>query len=245
MLTPGSYRVACPNTYTGPYGYVYAPGAVDLSNTTGVTFGAASPSAPATIYADYLGAGCPAVGATDARDVVVTNLLLDTQRLPFTDCTVADVSSDGRTLQLKMVEPERTEWDLAKYPWLGTVADNHDSPLQGLASSSWDATSGVATLKFSAPHSVKSGTHLFWKHFANMPAWGVYGLRVQGAYTLDHVQLLSAGGMGIRCDFCNGTYTMQSSAVRPGAGRAMSTTVTRHDIAAIWVAFFSRCQRYR
>jgi hypothetical protein len=57
-----------------------------------------------------------------------------------------------------------------------------------------------------------------------MPAWGVYGLRVQGRYTLDHVQLLSAGGMGIRCDFCNGTFSFLHSAVRPGEGRTMSTT---------------------
>ena len=27
--------------------------------------------------------------------------------------------------------------------------------------------------------------------------------------------------------------------------RPFSTTVSHHDIAAIWVAFFSRCQRYR
>ena len=57
-----------------------------------------------------------------------------------------------------------------------------------------------------------------------MQAWGVYGLRVLGEYTLDNVQLLSAGGMGIRCDFCEGTFSFLNSAVRPAPGRAMSTT---------------------
>ena len=40
------------------------------------------------IETDYIGTGCPAIGATDAVDVTVANLVLDTQRLPFTDAVV-------------------------------------------------------------------------------------------------------------------------------------------------------------
>ena len=33
--------------------------------------------------------------------------------------------------------------------------------------------------------------------------------------------------------------------MRPGEGLWQFPAVSRHDIAAIWVEFFSRCQRYR
>lgn len=222
VLAPGSYRVSCPGTYTGPYGYVFAPAAVDLSNTTGITFGGASPDSPALLFADYIGAGCPAIGATDSRDVQVQNVALDTQRLPWTD-GVASSSGDGLSLFLAMTEPNRSEWNMDKYPWLGWV--DHVPIIEGATSSSWDADSGVATLHFSSPRHVKNGTRLAnARHFRNMPSWGVYGLRVQGFYTLDHVNLLSAGGMGIRCDLCNGTFSFLNSSVREGAGRTMSTT---------------------
>jgi hypothetical protein len=223
VLAPGSYRVACPDTYAGPYGYVLAPGAVDLSNTTGITFGAASPAAPATLYIDYLRAGCPAVGATDASDVHVANLVLDTQRLPWTNATLSS-SADGRSLMLAMAEPARSEWNLQKYPWLSWTDPRNKTALSGASSSSWDAAAGVATLRFPSPRYVKNGTRIDTRHFRNMPSWGVYGLRVHGDYTLDNVRLLSSGGMGIRCDFCKGTFSFLNSAVTPAAGRAMSTT---------------------
>eukprot|EP01043_Picozoa_sp_COSAG02_P006096 COSAG02_NODE_170_length_31534_cov_33.568498_15_plen_1274_part_00 len=223
VLAPGSYRVACPNTYKGPYGYVFAPGAVDLSNTTGITFGAVSSAAPATLNIDYLQAGCPAVGATDASDVHIANVVLDTQRLPWTNATLTS-SADGRSLRVAMTEPERSEWNLEKYPWLSWTDPRNNTALSGASSSSWDAATGIATLHFPSPHYVKNGTHIFTRHFRNMPSWGVYGLRVHGEYTLDAVQLLSAGGMGIRCDFCTGTFSFLNSAVVPAAGRAMSTT---------------------
>lgn len=222
VLAPGSYRVSCPDTYVGPYGYVLAPAAVDLSNTSGITFGAASSGSPALLVVDYIGAGCPAIGATDSRDVRVQNVALDTQRLPWTDGVVSS-SANGLSLFLAMAEPNHSEWNPEKYPWLGWV--DHVPIIEGATSSSWDADSGVATLHFSSPRHVKNGTRLTnARHFRNMPSWGVYGLRVQGFYTLDHVNLLSAGGMGIRCDFCNGTFSFLNSSVQEAAGRTMSTT---------------------
>ena len=58
------------------------------------------------------------------------------------------------------------------------------------------------------------------------------------------------------CAACvNATRTLNASCrawtitYDPGTGAAtcnlVSTTVRRYDIATIWVAFFSRCQRYR
>ena len=171
MLAPGTYRVACPNTYTGPFGYIFAPGAVDLSNTTGITFGAVSSAAPAILNIDYVHAGCPAVGATDATDVHLVNLVLDTQRLPWTDATLSS-SADGRSLRVTMADPQRSEWNVGKYPWLSWTDPRNDTALSGASSSSWDAASGVATLDFPSPHFVKNGTHIFTRHFRNMPSWG-------------------------------------------------------------------------
>ena len=61
-------------------------------------------------------------------------------------------------------------------------------------------------------------------HYENMPAWGVYGWAVKGGFTLSGVTLLAAAGMGLRCDFCEGTVLIEDSAVRPGEGRKLSTT---------------------
>ena len=171
VLAPGSYRVSCPDTYVGPYGYVLAPAAVDLSNTSGITFGAASSGSPALLVVDYIGAGCPAIGATDSRDVRVQNVALDTQRLPWTDGVVSS-SANGLSLFLAMAEPNHSEWNPEKYPWLGWV--DHVPIIEGATSSSWDADSGVATLHFSSPRHVKNGTRLTnARHFRNMPSWGV------------------------------------------------------------------------
>ena len=49
-LAPGHYRVRCPS-YVGPYPYIQTPGAVDLSNTTGITFGGAQ-GMPASVSFD-------------------------------------------------------------------------------------------------------------------------------------------------------------------------------------------------
>lgn len=52
VLEPGRYRVECPK-YEGIYAYINTPGAVDLSNSSGVTFGAADLASPA-----FLGCVC-------------------------------------------------------------------------------------------------------------------------------------------------------------------------------------------
>ena len=60
VLAPGRYRVECPK-YEGLFPYIATPGAVDLGNTSGVTFGAAALGAPAFLDVDYIGNGCPVV----------------------------------------------------------------------------------------------------------------------------------------------------------------------------------------
>jgi hypothetical protein len=228
VLAPGHYRVRCPS-YSGPYPYVYTPGAVDLSNTSGITFGGAAGAAASQrprLDADYQGQGCPAVAATDATDVTVQHIVLDTARLPFTDAVVSSVSADKRTVEIKMKEPDKAEFDPQKYPWLVTFMSMNAKGFAGFSNSSWNATAGVATLSYPHPvaSSIKPGQSTFWKHFDNMQAWGVYGLRVQGLYMFDHVTLQSCAGMAYRCDYCNGTFDMQHSELNPGPGRTMSST---------------------
>jgi hypothetical protein len=72
------------------------------SNTSGLVFGASSPGAPARLFIDYIGAGCPAIGATDARDIRIENVVLDTQRLPWTDAVVSS-SADGLSLRCVII----------------------------------------------------------------------------------------------------------------------------------------------
>ena len=45
---------------------------------------------------------------------------MDTARLPFTDAVVSSVSADKRTVEIKMKEPDKAEFDPQKYPWLVT-----------------------------------------------------------------------------------------------------------------------------
>ena len=229
VLAPGRYRVSCPPGSGAP---VRGPPAIDLSGTTALTFGAADALSPAQIDADYIGAGCAAIGAAGATRLTLRNLVLDTERLPFTDATVLDASSDGREVRLAMAEPARAEWNTIRYPWLlnlfrGGYGGHGADALGGSRNDSWDAATGVATLRYNASStqraSLKRGASVFIKHFENMQAWGVYGWRLRNA-SLSHVTLLSCGGMGLRCDFCEGSYTMRSCAVRPGAGRPMSST---------------------
>ena len=53
----------------------------------------------------------------------------------------------------------------------------------------------------------------------------IKGYRVSSRFQLDNVVLLSAAGMGIRCDFCSGTFAMTAgTAVKPAPNRIMSTT---------------------
>ena len=110
VLAPGRYRVTCPAfPQNGTnYGYVRTPGAVDLSRTHNIIFGAASPDAPAMLDIDYAGNGCPAIGASDASNVTVQNVVMDTVRLPFTDGDIINISEDRLTVQLRMNEPART-----------------------------------------------------------------------------------------------------------------------------------------
>lgn len=86
------------------------------------------------------------------------------------------------------------------------------------------------TLKYDGPDPVRgavaTGTRVFLKHFANTQSWGVYGWKIQGHFTLQGVSLWACGGMGLRCDFCDGVFRIESSTVgkRPGTVRPMSTT---------------------
>lgn len=57
-----------------------------------------------------------------------------------------------------------------------------------------------------------------------MQAWGVYGLAVRGTFLLEDVTLLSSGGMGLRCDFCEGEWVGRRASVVAAPNRSMSTT---------------------
>jgi hypothetical protein len=230
VLAPGRYRVACPAfPQNGTnYGYVRTPGAVDLSHTRDITFGAASPDAPAMLDIDYAGNGCPAIGASDAANLTVQNVVIDTVRLPFTDGDIVSVSDDRLTVQLRMSEPARAEWNTTKYGFLRDMYTPHDSThsLAGFTGTDeWDPATGVATLRYATPRTAAlQAGRVHMKHFVNMQAWGVYGFRVSRGMTVRHTTLLSCAGMGYRCDFCDGDYTLESSALRPGVGRIMSST---------------------
>jgi hypothetical protein len=210
------------------YGYIKTPGAVDLSNTRGISFGAASPDSPAFIDIDYVQNGCPAIAASDAENVSVQNVVIDSSRLPFTDATVVTISTDRKTVQLKLNEPSRGEWNTTKYPFLRDMYTSIDAPndLVGFSGPGrWDSATGIATLEYATPRATTLLLgRIHMKHFTNMQAWGVYGFRVTGSMTVRHTKLLSCAGMGFRCDFCEGDFLLESSSLEPGPGRIMSST---------------------
>jgi hypothetical protein len=230
VLAPGRYRASCP-TYSGPFAYVRTPGAVDLSAAVDVSFGALDPSAPARVEADYLGAGCPAIAASHASNVTLRNLVLDTARLPFTEGHILDAPDGGRAVRIRVLDPAHGAFDMGAYPWLrdgwdwfGFVGPN----LTGFVGGAWDARLGVATLIYAAPDASRAtiapGTRVLCKHFLNMQAWGVYGLAVKGTFLLEDVTLLSSGGMGLRCDFCEGDWVGRRANVVAAPNRSLSTT---------------------
>ena len=51
VLAPGRYRVECPTANLGQFPYITTPGAVDLSGTSNIVFGAADPSHPVCMHA--------------------------------------------------------------------------------------------------------------------------------------------------------------------------------------------------
>ena len=242
VLAPGAYRVVCP---AGSGAYVGGAGAVDLSNTTNLSFGAASVAAPAQLDCDYVGSGCPAIVHRDSIGLRIANLTLDTARLPFSYGAVAAAAVDGTRVLLRMAEPARSSWDVGStdgdsdgdvagggqgYPWLRNMYEGDWAPLLlGFNSSSWDAAEGVVELRYVAPSAMRGalsaqvGRDVFVKHFVNMQAWGVYGWRSTDT-ELYGVDLRSCAGMGLRCDLCEGQYAIRACTVRPGAGRPMSST---------------------
>jgi hypothetical protein len=229
LLAGGHYRIKCP-VYAQDgmnYGYIKTPGAVDLGNKSEIIFGGVSPNALAHLDIDYQVNGCPAISAAEAENVTIQNLVIDTARLPFSDGTITSISNDRETVQFKMNEPERTEWNTTKYPFLlhSFTPNDAANDIVGFKRYEWDSTTGVVTLYYDTPRpaTLKTGK-VHMKHFVNMQSWGVYGWRVKRAMTLRHTTLLSCAGMGYRCDFCEGDYMLDSSAIRPGNGRIMSST---------------------
>lgn len=138
-VVPGyEYRVRCP-LYNGSYAYIQTPPvrvlfvilfhivhmlhqAIDLSNIPfGITFGGPSSlvgSLP-TINVDYVGNGCPAIGAWNSSNVQVTHINIDTQRLPFTYGSVAHISADKTSIVIKFpyADADHLVWDTQMYPW--------------------------------------------------------------------------------------------------------------------------------
>jgi hypothetical protein len=229
LLAAGRYRLKCPVFAQGGmnYGYIKTPGAVELSNKHAITFGGVSPDAIAYLDIDYQFNGCPAISASDSEDLTIQNVVMDTTRLPFTDGTITSISNDRLTVQLKTNEPERNEWNVTKYPFLQDCFTSMDgaNDLVGFTGSEWDPTKGIATLHYTTPRPAALHTgNVHMKHFVNMQSWGVYGWRVKGTMALRNTTLLSCAGMGFRCDFCEGDFVLDSSAIRPGEGRLMSST---------------------
>lgn len=58
----------------------------------------------------------------------------------------------------------------------------------------------------------------------HVQAWGVYGWAVRGTFAIKGTTLLTAAGMGYRCDFCNGTVLISDSSIQAAPGRMLSTT---------------------
>ena len=171
---------------------------------------------------DYIANGCPAVAASHARNVIVQNLIIDCQRLPFTQGTV--VSSSGSKLSLRVTDPAREVFDTDKYPWLLEMWDGGRS-WAGFSNATFDNVSGIASIFYPGPApAFKPGTTVNSKHYQNMQAWGVYGWMVRDLFQISGVTLLTAAGMGFRCDFCEGTALVTHSAIQKPKGRLLSTT---------------------
>ena len=66
--------------------------------------------------------GCPAVAAAGAHNLTIRDLVLDTVRLPFSAVTVVAASADGREVGLRLAEPDRSEFNTSKYPWLAAMS---------------------------------------------------------------------------------------------------------------------------
>ena len=109
--------------------------------------------------------GCPAIGASHAANLTVRNVVLDTARLPFTHGVVAENTAaaaaaadaqGNQKLTLRLDEPERSEWDMVKYPWLQYLEDDnrpvptpgHAADFAGFSSSKWDAAAGTVVLTY-------------------------------------------------------------------------------------------------
>jgi hypothetical protein len=256
VVVSGNYTIACPAWSTGAYIYSLGPkgaAAIDLSSTRSIVFGGMDGAPLPRISIDYLHGGCPAIAADAAINLTVRNLVLDTVRLPFSQVTVAAAAADGKSVQLKLAEPSRSEWNITKYDWLRWMSFSYTldrCPSAAAASckaigsaggtpgayssSTWDSATGVVTLRWAQSSSARAniplGLKLLIKHFGNMKSWGVYGVNVRGGLALHNTTLLSAAGMGFRCDFCEGEFAMVDSAIRSatlahdGVDRKMSTT---------------------
>ena len=255
------YRVACPQ-YSGPLAYIKTPAAIDLSpvllsarraNTpVNLVLAGSDPSRRPTINVDYVGNGCPAIGASassntaddhdhdhdhDDHDhtITVAHLNIDAQRLPFSYGAVAvPAGPTGKAISVVFPadDADHLVWNETRYPWLRDRYETMAADFAGYSSYAFDGDTRTVTFHYDgapppAPaRRLKAGDGIFLKHFVNMQAWGVYGFQLSGLFELDDVHLYTAAGMGLRCDFCRGTVLISSSSVapRPGTGRTMSTT---------------------
>ena len=70
----------------------------------------------------------------------------------------------------------------------------------------------------------------------------------QGAAAAQHTALPNTSGRDRCCliaSYKAAGGCSEGANARAVSGQIFGNAVSRHDIAAIWVAFFSRCQRYR
>ena len=81
-------------------------------------------------------------------------------------------------------------------------------------SCSYQQENATATLHFGSRNtSVAVNTSFVWRHYHNLQSFGIYGWRVHGM-AISSVTLLAAAGMGIRCDFCAGTFGVHGSSLK-------------------------------
>eukprot|EP00041_Stephanoeca_diplocostata_P036209 m.1309068 g.1309068 ORF g.1309068 m.1309068 type:complete len:831 (-) comp24823_c0_seq7:2074-4566(-) len=246
VLQPQStYKVLCPHGDRPSSAQTEFP-AILIANATNFTFGGpdgCNKNDRPLLQIDYTNGGCTAIKVLGGARNTIRNLNIDTLRLPFTLGHVVSNKNNGMSISFTLEDQLAYNWDLEKYSWISVsfasavVPLGHratrqlpEANLNDFVSSYRDAhNSALVTLEFNKSDKTRGtlqhGDRIFLKHFANMQSWGPYGFQTTNL-TIRDTALWSVGGMGYRCDFCSGVFSMSDAAVelKPGTNRPMSTT---------------------
>eukprot|EP00730_Choanoeca_flexa_P007497 TRINITY_DN12341_c3_g2_i1.p1 TRINITY_DN12341_c3_g2~~TRINITY_DN12341_c3_g2_i1.p1 ORF type:complete len:800 (+),score=140.64 TRINITY_DN12341_c3_g2_i1:106-2505(+) len=247
LLPSTIYRIVCPLANRTSSAQTEDP-AIALNSMHSITISGncshrdAGCSRP-ILSIDYVYEGCAGIGILNASDIVVKDLVIDAHRLPYTTGSIAqDTAPDGINITMAL-EDDNYAWDTSSYPWLTKVYVAQAIPqsgravrslpdidmVEGLVRTFYSPSNRHLTLTYNSSSAIRAnltkGTRIFLKHYANMQAWGVYGFNVTNL-TVDNVALWSIAGMGYRCDFCHGNYTLRNSQIqqKPLTNRPMSIT---------------------